>query len=831
MSAKWRRAQAWDDRFFPAWAAPAKWLLRAFSSIWLAVTLLTLIALYCALASVPVGIVALAPTYAFYGLTLLGAMALTAAPLVALARRSARTGEGRFVLTLAALLTGAAAGASLWAVFLWPALRYDAATGNGVRFFADFVATHMSTTVRRLPAFEMTEPQFYAWWPMRLLLWLFVLNLVVATVRRIEFRFENLGVLAVHSGIVALALGSAQYASLKQEGDVLLLANFEQPGEPGPAVSSFYDRDAPALWLGTAAGWWQRPLPGLPRYNDRGAPLAPQRPLTIDVPLPDDPSLPADLQASVVGFAAYAELTQRWAPATPPVDSRRSRPALRVELLSGLDSSGRPSLQGRPQSVAEATLPLRPQSGRMADFGGALVVQAVPPGARYDEWFESLKQPLPQGVRDALLVRSGGEEATLPAIEGAQARVGGVGVTVLRVFEEPPFPIITEGFEGASSGAALVRVEPEDGQPYERYVYTEFPELDQDVLGVRDDGRPIRRDPDPQVRIHRLDDQTLRVYVRLGVAAVVRSPLGPPRVIDGADVGDVIDVAPLVHLRLAERLAHVEAVMAPRPVPLEEQRRDLVGTYAKALLAVQLRMSGGWSRTVWLPFSKYLGIGGAEPVDVALPGGGQVSLAFGREMKPLPGVELQLVDFEMIPYPHSDVPRDFVSLLQVRDRLRGVVYRGTARLNRPLKHAPPNALEMRDGALAAVGGVLATIAPNTYKFSQAGWDAQGWRQSLEEVRQGLRDRPRAAFTILGVGNNPGVRIIALGAVLFCLGVPWAFYVKPWLVRRKSRALRQTAQRQTAQTNEAPAERPAVDLRPHVAARVEAPAAAHTGAER
>ncbi|RMD66754.1 MAG: hypothetical protein D6824_00190 [Planctomycetota bacterium] len=800
MSAKWRRSQAWDDRFFPAWAAPAKWLLRAFSSIWLAVALLTLIALYCAVASVPVGLFALAPTYALYGLTLLGAMALIAAPTTLLARRSARSPGARFALTLAALVVGAAAGATLWSAFVWPALRYDEATGQGVRLFAHFVAEHMSTTLRRLPAFEMTEPQFYAWWPMRLLLWLFVINLVVATVRRIEFRFENLGVLSVHTGIVVLALGSAQYASLKQEGDVLLLANLESPGEPGPAVSSFYDRDTPALWVGTDAGWRQRPLPALPRYNDYGEPLAPHRPLSIDVEPPADPSLPADLRIRVVGFAAYAELVQRWAPAIPPTDSRSRRPAVRVELLSQLDEAGRPSPQSPPTSVAQATLLLGATSQRRVDFGGAVVAQVVPSDARYDSWWEALKQPLPAHVRDGVVVQNveEGATATLPAVEGAHARAGSVQVTILRVFAEPPFPIITKGFEGASSGAVLVRVEPEGKEPYERYVYTEFPELDQDILGVRDDGRPIRRDADPKLRMHRLDDTTLRAYVRLGQGVVVRGAGAKPRVIDGAAVGDVVEIAPMVGLRLAAEYAHVEAVEEPAPVPPEQRRRDLVGTYAASLLAVELRTADGWSRRVWLPFSKYLGVGGSPPVTVTLPGGRSVSLLFGREMQSLPGVELQLVDFEMIPYPHSDVPRDFVSLVQVRDLLRGVVYRRTTRLNRPLKHAPPNALELRDGAVASLlGSLLGKIAPNTYKFSQAGWDAQGWRQSLQEVRQGLRDRPRAAFTILGVGNNPGIRIVALGALLFCLGVPWAFYVKPWLVRRKSKALRAALERHAA----------------------------------
>jgi hypothetical protein len=51
--------------------------------------------------------------------------------------------------------------------------------------------------------------------------------------------------------------------------------------------------------------------------------------------------------------------------------------------------------------------------------------------------------------------------------------------------------------------------------------------------------------------------------------------------------------------------------------------------------------------------------------------------------------------------------------------------------------------------------------------------------------------PRAfvRYTILGVGNNPGYAIIFAGGVLIAAGIPWAFYVKPWLVRRRSARLR------------------------------------------
>ena len=54
-----------------------------------------------------------------------------------------------------------------------------------------------------------------------------------------------------------------------------------------------------------------------------------------------------------------------------------------------------------------------------------------------------------------------------------------------------------------------------------------------------------------------------------------------------------------------------------------------------------------------------------------------------------------------------------------------------------------------------------------YKFSQSGWDPE-----------------RQAYTILGVGNTPGIYLIAGGGILMCLGVPWAFYVKPMVQRRR-----------------------------------------------
>jgi hypothetical protein len=39
-----------------------------------------------------------------------------------------------------------------------------------------------------------------------------------------------------------------------------------------------------------------------------------------------------------------------------------------------------------------------------------------------------------------------------------------------------------------------------------------------------------------------------------------------------------------------------------------------------------------------------------------------------------------------------------------------------------------------------------------------------------------------------VGNNPGIYVIASGAVMMSVGIPWAFYIKPLLVKARKRKI-------------------------------------------
>ena len=68
--------------------------------------------------------------------------------------------------------------------------------------------------------FEKTEMGWFTWWPFSLLIALFCLSVIFATLRRIPFNRPNLGTWTVHLGILVLILGAAIYYGTKQEGDM-----------------------------------------------------------------------------------------------------------------------------------------------------------------------------------------------------------------------------------------------------------------------------------------------------------------------------------------------------------------------------------------------------------------------------------------------------------------------------------------------------------------------------------------------------------------------------------------------------------------------------------
>jgi hypothetical protein len=112
--------------------------------------------------------------------------------------------------------------------------------------------------VRQLPMLEMTEFEWFHWWPFDVLVALFCLCMMVATVRRIPLRLVNAGVWTIHTGIIVLALGSYWYFGTKLEGDAPVFrrqVRIELPGLDEPA--SLVALPQAATTVHTPQGPWQ----------------------------------------------------------------------------------------------------------------------------------------------------------------------------------------------------------------------------------------------------------------------------------------------------------------------------------------------------------------------------------------------------------------------------------------------------------------------------------------------------------------------------------------------------------------------------------------------
>ncbi len=90
-------------------------------------------------------------------------------------------------------------------------------------------------TVRQLPWLEMTEFEWFNWWPFSVLVILFSLCMITITLRRIPFRKINAGVWMIHTGIIIMTLGSYYYFGTKVEGDTPVFRRHVRISMPGLA--------------------------------------------------------------------------------------------------------------------------------------------------------------------------------------------------------------------------------------------------------------------------------------------------------------------------------------------------------------------------------------------------------------------------------------------------------------------------------------------------------------------------------------------------------------------------------------------------------------------
>jgi hypothetical protein len=155
--------------------------------------------------------------------------------------------------------------------------------------------------------------------------------------------------------------------------------------------------------------------------------------------------------------------------------------------------------------------------------------------------------------------------------------------------------------------------------------------------------------------------------------------------------------------------------------------------------AVKVRaVAGGRSVEAHVPYSPFQRQ--AEPVVLRLPSGRRLRLSLLRQTRPLPAT-VTVRRAELQTYPASVVTKDYVADLTIARG--GRKRRATLRLNHPVRVGP-------------------------YRLSHGRWLPPEQPEMI-------------AF---GVGTRPALPVIWAGCALIVLGIPYAFYVKPLLLRRR-----------------------------------------------
>jgi hypothetical protein len=194
-----------------------------------------------------------------------------------------------------------------------------------------------------------------------------------------------------------------------------------------------------------------------------------------------------------------------------------------------------------------------------------------------------------------------------------------------------------------------------------------------------------------------------------------------------------------------ERKQHVLRDDSVEVVPPATRRRDFIEMGVFQVVRAVVRC-GSWSREVLVPFAQDTADTQWEGGTVDLPDGTTLQLQLGNTRLQLPA-KLTLRKFELVPYRGGDASansmmRDFRSTLTVLDPKTGEDYTAVAHMNNPVYFG---------------GG--------SWLFFQAQFD------------------PQQRYTVLGVGNRPGVWMMMTGFIMVVVGLMYAFYLKPVIIRR------------------------------------------------
>lgn len=615
--------------------------------------------------------------------------------------------------------------------------------------------------------FEMDELAFFRAWPLSLLMGLLVVTLATVTIERIPFTPPRYGVWAVHTGIVTLVFGGFYHYSLKVEGHTLI--------RMGETKASYFDRWERALYARTSDSLARVALPDLPRfhaYDARQGDRYLNRKSLQNLQLQDGKSRPLgeilgvpDLRLDVIAYWPYANTRQRLREA--PEGSTGFRISLHDE--ASRDVQDRVLIGGSDIHKQAALGPL------------AFAHKTVPDQATIDAAIQSAQQ-----IHTLKVKAPGFEEQTIHVSVGQQVPLGDSGYIfqvdsfdpAWRTMDQQVVPLLslsvktpTQFFRrqlvsgrdaptdwklDASKGPMGERQpKPLDEQfvttyqfndPLEllprenalyRFVFYTLPGSDETtVVGVGQNERPW-------VQKLRGADTKLEVLLNpRDTQHAMQDALDPRH-------NHQAQFAELSILR-AEKVVGVESYV--EEVPREVRVESIGKSGAKQVLMVRATR-GEWQKDIVVPFNDTLMELRGGLLDV--PGASMpAQLQLSNTLRRLPA-EIRLDRFEAEAYGGHQASdnvamRDFRSHITLihpntRKETQAVVY-----LNHPVFHDNGN-----------------------WIFFQSGWD------------------PNAqSFTILGVGNRPGTLIMLIGCILIVVGIFYAFYIKPIIIKAmKEKALK------------------------------------------
>ncbi|MGA3066660.1 MAG: hypothetical protein ABSF29_07410 [Tepidisphaeraceae bacterium] len=622
--------------------------------------------------------------------------------------------------------------------------------------------------------FELSDLEFFNAWPLKLLMLLLCLSLATVTWNRIPLTPPRYGVWCIHSGIVTLIIGTSLYYHFKVEGRTLIPVN--------QTAVYFYDTSRRAIYarVPDRAVFGVHALPSLPRFGDyppedlsprfskpdlqdiqRLDSIGPQTPSTGS--LADWLGLAQPVRLDIIGYYAYADVAQ-----DVIEDPSSSDSGVELKVDSPHGDSGSLILTTADPAAARQIFGITELEQRDVSQASLQMIRDAAQNmfrltvARPNQSPKSFQAQLGQTYdlgHDCT--------ATLDSFNPAFPLFGThepvQALTLHLVSKSPP----REFWRMILAGRTLqtdFKMDPATTPPFVKGNRQKEP-LDKDlVLGFSFlDAADLLPSQGGE------EKHTLLTSGKTTLLDIHTSFTQPAQIADFSAGGQIpLNIEDENVIADVRRLEHVKVLSHVVPTPTARREKDLGESGVKQVVVVRVSC-GDWSQDVSVPCDLYAAPDPImqEPFDpwnlgtVRIPGAkSPLQLQLGFVPLPLPAL-LTLRKFELVRYPGAENDsgpfRDFRSTLEVQDAT-GDKTVAVASGNNPIYF---------DGG--------------RYIFFQAGYD------------------PDAKFSILGIGNRPGVGIMIAGCVMIVAGLLYAFYVKPLIIRKMKAAALARAARQTPVT--------------------------------